>query len=75
MSFRHEVLNVFALCSSVDSEGRSSSASAPAYVLLCRCPTGKGHQGLRQIYKGFPIGSNRDDEGEKVKVPFLAHVF
>jgi len=75
MSFRWEVLNVFALCQQCGREGRSSPAAAPADVPLCQCPTGEGQQGDTQIHKVFPIGSNRGVEGGKVRVPFLAHVF
>lgn len=69
MSCRHEVLNIVALCSSVAvREEALLLLHQPKF--LSRCPTGKGHQGHTQIYKGFPTGSNRDVEGGKVRVLF-----
>lgn len=51
MSFSHEVLNVFALCSRVLRE--EAPPSALAYVPPCQHPTGEGCQGHTQVCKGF----------------------
>lgn len=69
MSCRHEVSNIVALCSSV-VVGEEALLLLHQPKLLSQRPTGKGRQGHTQIYKGFPIGSNRYVEGGKVRLLF-----
>lgn len=59
MTYRHEVSNIVALCSSV-AVGEEALLPLHQPKFLSQRPTGKGRQGQAQIYKGFPIGSNRD---------------